>query len=122
MNEIIKLILSLSLSGSILAVIIFLLKPFIKYKLSKSIQYYIWMVVLLRLVLPFSFEVSIMNDVFYGNNASMSVDSGNVVNVGKIAGSASISRSAEDNAPSKTNNGDTGYTRFLNNLFSQYIL
>ena len=122
MNEIIKLILSLSLSGSILAVIIFLLKPFIKYKLSKSIQYYIWMVVLLRLVLPFSFEVSIMNDVFYGTNTSMSVDSGNAVNVGKIAGSASISPAAEENAPSKMNNGNTGYTRFFNNLISQYIL
>ncbi len=68
MNEKIKLILSLSISGSILAGIILALKPLIKHKLSKSIQYYIWLVVLLRLVIPFSFETSIMNKMFYSNS------------------------------------------------------
>lgn len=144
MNEIIKLILSLSLSGSILAVIIFLLKSFIKHKLPKSIQYYIWVVVLLRLMLPFSFETSIMNGVFYGNNTSMlispqnpenvTVDNGNAISAGEtdsndntmspgeIAGSVSILPATEENAPSEINNGGTGYARFLNNLFSLYTL
>lgn len=63
----IKLILSLSLSGSILAVLIFAVKPFIRNRMSKSVQYYIWLVVLLRLVIPFSFEESIMNRVFYSD-------------------------------------------------------
>lgn len=67
MNEIVKLLLSLSISGSILAILIFVMKPFIKNKLSKSFQYYIWIVVLLRLTLPFSFEASIMNELFYGD-------------------------------------------------------
>lgn len=68
MNEKIKLILSLSISGSILAGIVFVIKPLIKHKLSKSIQYYIWIIVLLRLALPFSFETSIMNNMFYRYN------------------------------------------------------
>lgn len=73
MSEKIKLILSLSISGSILAAVIFTAKPFIKNRLSKSIQYYIWLVVLLRLVLPFSFEASIMNRVFYSDNTPQTV-------------------------------------------------
>lgn len=73
MSEIIKLILSLSLSGSILAVIIFALKPLIKNRLSKSIQYYIWLVVLIRLVMPFSFETSIMNRAFYKDNTKTEI-------------------------------------------------
>ncbi|WP_461207448.1 M56 family metallopeptidase [Clostridium sp. DL1XJH146] len=66
MNEGVNLILSLSFSGSILAIILFVIKSLIKNKLSKSIQYYIWIVVLLRLVIPFSLENSLMNNVFYG--------------------------------------------------------
>lgn len=73
MSEIIKLILSLSLSGSILAVIIFTLKPLIKNRLSKSIQYYIWLVVLIRLIMPFSFETSIMNRAFYKDNTKTEI-------------------------------------------------
>ncbi len=71
MSEIVKLLLSLSLSGSILAALIFAAAPFIKRKLSKSIQYYIWIVVLIRLIMPFSFETSIMNELFYGNQTAV---------------------------------------------------
>ncbi|HHY05562.1 MAG TPA: hypothetical protein GX532_01060 [Clostridia bacterium] len=51
------MILSLSLSGSILALLIFALKSLLKHKLSKTIQYYIWLVVLLRLVRPFFLDI-----------------------------------------------------------------
>lgn len=67
MSEMIKLILSLSISGSILAAIIFAVKPLIRNKLSRTVQYYIWLVVLLRLVTPFSLEGSIMNRFFYSD-------------------------------------------------------
>lgn len=67
MNDMIKLILSLSLSGSLLAVFLFIIKPLIKHRLSKTVQYYIWIIILLRMVLPFSFEDSLMNEVFYRN-------------------------------------------------------
>lgn len=67
MNDIFKIILSLSISGTILSVIILALKPLIRHKLPKSFQYYIWIVVLLRLLLPFSFEDSIINKMFNKN-------------------------------------------------------
>lgn len=70
MSEMIKLILSLSISGSILAAIIFAVKPLIKDRMTKSVQYYIWLVVLLRLVIPFSMEASIMNRVFYSDGVT----------------------------------------------------
>lgn len=65
MNDTLKLILSLSLSASILSVILFLLKPILKDKLPKKVQYYLWLVVILRLIVPFSFESSVMNQLFY---------------------------------------------------------
>jgi beta-lactamase regulating signal transducer with metallopeptidase domain len=65
MSEFVLLIFSLSISGSILALLLFALKPFIKHRVSKFAQYLIWIVVLLRLVLPFSFGESIIQDLLY---------------------------------------------------------
>jgi beta-lactamase regulating signal transducer with metallopeptidase domain len=91
MNEKIKLILSLSISGSILAGIIFGIKPLIKHKLSKSFQYYIWLVVLLRLVIPFSFETSIMNKMFYSNSTpTVKTTQGNTITAAPTVGNISI--------------------------------
>ena len=110
LNETIKLILSLSLSGSILAVLIFAVKPFIKHKLSKSIQYYIWIVVLLRFIIPFSFEGSIMNDVFYSNKTPLEISSQGTVQ--PMAGTSeniinsSILPNAQENATNGVYNGD----------------
>ena len=60
-NETVKLILSLSVSGGLSALVLFALKPSMCNKLSKSFQYYIWLVVLLRFVLPFSFGINLMD-------------------------------------------------------------
>ena len=64
MSEILKSILSMSISGAVMIAAILLLKPLLKNKLSKSWQYYIWLLVLLRLLLPFSAEGSMMNVFF----------------------------------------------------------
>jgi beta-lactamase regulating signal transducer with metallopeptidase domain len=63
MNNTILTVLSLSASGSILALILLALRPVLKNKVSKAFQYYIWLLVLLRLALPLSFDNSIMNQV-----------------------------------------------------------
>lgn len=137
MNEIIKLILSLSLSGSILAIIILALKPFIKHKLSKSIQYYIWLIVLIRLVLPFSFEGSIMNNMFYGEKTTIDISSPSTV-LSIDAVSKSINENINENI-NKTDSSsllpgvggnladgfyhaDTDHNRYLRDLFIQYVL
>ncbi|MCQ1530405.1 M56 family metallopeptidase [Lutispora saccharofermentans] len=125
MNETIKLILSLSLSGSILAVSVFAFKPFIKHKLSKSVQYYIWVVVLLRLVLPFSFEGSIMNSVFYGETASLGADVQKnlalpISGTGKDLDS-STSAIVRGKAANGIYDSDIDHSRYISQLFSKYI-
>lgn len=64
MNPILRLLLSLSLSGSILTGLAYVLKSLAGRKLPKSFQYWIWIIVLLRFLIPFSFEASVMNTVF----------------------------------------------------------
>jgi|AGTN01.2.fsa_nt_gi Antirepressor regulating drug resistance, predicted signal transduction N-terminal membrane component len=63
MNNAIMTILSLSASGSVLALILLALRPLLKNRVSKTFQYYIWLLVLLRLALPLSFDGSIMNRI-----------------------------------------------------------
>ena len=60
----IKLILSLSLSGSILILILFLCKPLFQSKMSKAWQYYIWLAVIARLLLPFAPEHNLVGSLF----------------------------------------------------------
>ena len=59
--DFLKILLSLSASGTILVLLLFLIKPLIENKLSKKWQYYIWLIVIARLLIPFSTEMSIVN-------------------------------------------------------------
>ncbi len=52
--EIIKLILLMTFTGSIISFVLFILKPIIKDKLPKSFQYYMWFSVVIALMLPIS--------------------------------------------------------------------
>lgn len=52
MNFVLKIFLCLSFSGSVIILMLFIAKPFWKNKISRQWQYYIWLVVLLRLLLP----------------------------------------------------------------------
>lgn len=64
MNELLKIILSLSLSGALLILLLLLCKPLVKGKLSKRWQYYIWLIVVARLLLPFAPETNLMGMIF----------------------------------------------------------
>ena len=67
MSDVFKLILSMSLSGSILILLIILFRPIFKERFSKSWQYYVWLVVILRLLIPFSPEFGLVNSLFDGS-------------------------------------------------------
>ena len=64
MTALMKLILSLSLSGSLLILLLLLFRPLYRNRLSKSWQYYIWIVVILRLLLPVTPETSLAGSLF----------------------------------------------------------
>ena len=117
MNEIVWLLLSLSVSGSILAIIIFAIKPFIRHKLPKSIQYCIWIVVLLRLILPISFDESIMNQVFYGDQATLITSPQGEEN----PNTSFIWPHVQENVSNGTYNNDTDHSRYFSDLFNQYL-
>lgn len=121
MNETIKLILSLSLSGSILAALIFALKPIIKDRLSKSIQYYLWIIVLLRLVIPFSFEGSLMNNVFYNDKTPAVITSQGTVNSASSKNENSVTIPAAD-VQGKIVDNSSNQVISLGDLFNQYAI
>jgi beta-lactamase regulating signal transducer with metallopeptidase domain len=50
----IKMILVMSISGSVLTLVLFILKPLIKNRLPKTTQYYLWFVVIVSLLVPVS--------------------------------------------------------------------
>ncbi|HOH89005.1 MAG: N-acetylmuramoyl-L-alanine amidase [Clostridia bacterium] len=64
MNNFFKIVLSMSVSGSILSLILFAVRPLIKRHFSKAWQYYIWLVVIFRLLIPYSPEASLVGNLF----------------------------------------------------------
>ncbi len=64
MNNDMLIILSLTISGSILTLILFLVKVFFKNRLSKTFFYYIWLLVLIRLIVPIATPVNIVGSIF----------------------------------------------------------
>ncbi|WP_310603878.1 M56 family metallopeptidase [Anaerosporobacter sp.] len=82
MGEIFKIILSLSFSGTLLAIILLALRPFYKSRLRKSWQYYIWLIVLLRMVVPFAPETSLLS--MLSSKTFGVVETGNNVQSGPV--------------------------------------
>ena len=65
MNDILRTILFLSLSGSVLTLLLLAVKPFLKNRVSKAFSYYIWLLVLLRLIVPVSSPFNFMGTLFH---------------------------------------------------------
>lgn len=64
MNIFFKSLLSLSLSGTLLIILMFLCKPLLRDRISKRWQYYMWVVVIVRLLVPFTLSSSPVNVLF----------------------------------------------------------
>ncbi len=72
MNAVLKIFLSMSFSGGLLILALLLGKHFMKDKISRQWQYYIWLVVVLRLLLPFGPEVSLMGKAYQAVDQAIS--------------------------------------------------
>ena len=72
MNAVLKIFLSMSFSGSLLILALLFGKQFLKNKISRQWQYYIWLVVVLRLLLPFGTEVSLMGKAYQAVDQAVS--------------------------------------------------
>lgn len=64
MNYIWKTFFSLSFSGSLLILVLFIGKHFFKNKLSRQWQYYIWIIAIMRLLVPFAPKTNLMGNLF----------------------------------------------------------
>lgn len=64
MSVVMKIVFSLSLSGSFLILVLFLVKSVCKNRFSRQWQYYIWLVVIARLLLPIAPETNIVGALF----------------------------------------------------------
>ena len=54
MAEFLRTVLIMSASGSVLALLLFMLKPLVRKRIPKSTQYYLWLVVVCALLIPVS--------------------------------------------------------------------
>lgn len=71
MNTVLKLFLSMSFSGGLLILALLLGKRFLKGKISRQWQYYIWLIVIFRLLLPFGAETNLMGKAYQAIDQSI---------------------------------------------------
>lgn len=71
MNEWLITFLSLSVAGTLLILVLFLLKPIYKNRLSHRWQYYIWLIVIARLLIPFAPETNLVSNLFSNISTNM---------------------------------------------------
>lgn len=77
-NKILELVFSLSVSGTMVALLLLLLKPVTARVFSRRWQYYVWMIVILRLMIPFAPEKNLTQALFdrVSNSAAVLFQSG----------------------------------------------
>lgn len=94
MNEFMKVLLSLSVSGSLLLLLVFLLRQVYKNSFSKCWQYYIWLAAALRFLIPFTLASSVtghlftMADAFFSRQGTESEWDGRLSNTGPFTGTS----------------------------------
>lgn len=71
MNEWFITFLSLSVAGTLLILVLLLLKPIYKNRLSHRWQYYIWLIVIVRLLIPYAPETNLVSNLFSNINTSV---------------------------------------------------
>lgn len=64
MNEVLAVILSMSLSGGIVIIMLYLVLLLFRKRLCRQWQYYIWLIAIIRLLLPFAPQQNLMNELF----------------------------------------------------------
>lgn len=73
MGELFQLVLSMSLSASLLIALLLVLRPLYRGRFSKMWQYYVWLIVLLRLIVPFTPGFAFFDILFQPDSQSAAV-------------------------------------------------
>ena len=75
MRQLFMMILSLSLSGTLAGILITVIHPLTGKYFSKKWNYYIWLLVIIRLVLPFHLETDFLNALNFCADISLAEQS-----------------------------------------------
>lgn len=86
MNEVLKVILSMSLSGGIVVIVLFFVLFLSGKRLSRQWQYYIWLIAIIRLLVPFAPPQNLMNVLFQSVQSEQSQTSNNGTEAGQARG------------------------------------
>lgn len=78
MDEFLKTLLSLSLSGTMLFLLVLIPRSLYRERFSRRWQYYIWLVVALRFLLPFAPGMTFTGYLFDRAGAAISAAESNV--------------------------------------------
>ena len=54
LSELFRAVVVMSIAGGVLTLLLFAIRPLVRHRLPKATQYYLWLVVLVALVIPFS--------------------------------------------------------------------
>lgn len=65
MNAFLKTLLSMSLAGTALMLLVLALRPLLRRRTTRTFQYYLWLLVLLRLMLPLSLGLGLLPMAFH---------------------------------------------------------
>ncbi len=115
MNEFMKILLSLSVSGTLLLLLVLGLKQLSKNRSSKRWQYYIWIIVALRFLLPFTPDTTIVGSLFE------SLDTAVITKESFTSPNMPISVNADRREAKPTQTGDTTVTASTHKLFNGYV-
>lgn len=85
MNSLFIMVLSLTISASALAILLLIFKPLIKNRMPKKIQYLLWIIIIMRLIIPFSLPGNIAHKTIenVGLNAN-EVNLNNITNIDEL--------------------------------------
>ena len=97
MEEFLKILLSLSFSGTFLFLIVFLVVQMYRNRLSRRWQYYIWLLVVFRFLIPLTFPHTVTGYLFQGvEQAVEGRNAGNAADAAENAVRKDIQESAVD--------------------------
>jgi len=116
MNEFMKTLLSLSVSGTLLLILILGLKQLYKNKFSKRWQYYIWIIVALRFLLPFTPDTSIVGSLFERSDTTLRVNESSVNSKEPVTINADNSEGEQAQG-----NENVTFAPTIHNLYNIYV-
>lgn len=111
--QIFKTVLSMSSSGAVLIGVLLSVVRLLKGRLGRQWQYYIWLIVVLRLLLPFGPEASLLGRAYQIADRMMTQAIGGTQETG-LSGQDSVRDTAQSvgqNAGTGTDRGDGQYTQ-----------